>query len=256
MAAVSVRRRPKSSSSAKEHGCGVYFYPYILELYRRRQITFRGALLLAAVDYHINSWKGERMKLMYATPESVLDDDEKPCTEVVASTRKIRELLQCDDPKTVRATIENLASVRPVVFKAVKIKRGTWKMKTRPNRGAGATDGVYAKPLILDLWRSGRLGGKHGWGVLMLAGIDAFERNGKRCFVTNRTISRWCGVSTRKAKSMVRYFKSIGVLEATYVRKGNRTRRYLHVAVDSKPPIYLYNDEGEVFFADDDIGLL
>ncbi len=245
------RSSPRCSPSAEEHGCGVYFYPYVLDLFRTRQITFRGALLIAAVDYHINSWRNERMRSMFPAFAPVSGKG-KVETEVVATTGRIRELLQCDDSKTVRSTIEKLKSINPPVFRAVHIKRGTWKMKTQANQGFASPDGIYVNPTILDLWRSGRLEGNNGWGMLLLAKVDAFERNGKKCFVTNRTIGKWCGVGVMAAEAMVRHLKKMDVLDAVYVKRGRRTRRFLSV-VDGKPKLFLINDEGDLEFSDEDV---
>ena len=81
--------------------------------------------------------------------------------------------------------------------------------------------------------------GNDGWGLLVLAGVDSFTRQGKQCYVSNRTIGEWCGVGVEAAKGMVSRLREMELLTSIVMQRGRRAKRYLHVPTDFSPPIYL-----------------
>jgi len=236
-----------TNTNSKVH-CGVYFYPYVLDLFRRREVTFRGALLLAVVDHTINPWRQQRRFDIWERRGLALGEMiEQPAADVTCAfttTSNLCRVLQCSD-ETARQTIKELCAVRPCVFQARRTKQ-RWQVRTRTRQETQTENYVFVPAKILDLWLEGRLGGKRGWSVLMLGIIDGFKRSGKKCYMSNSVLGKRCGVGERAARDMVYYLLREKLLNATYTTTKNVTTRYLEVPNEFSPKLK------ELIVGDDD----
>lgn len=200
----------------------LYIYPYALDLFKRREITFRGALLLAFVDHHVNSWITQRSEFGFCFPEYA-DVREN---EVTCSLGLIKWLLQCTDD-TACTTMRSVALISPAVLK-VRRNGWSWSLKTKPNRGKDFK-GILIRSDVLDLWLSGFMGKGYGQDMLILAKVQSFQEDEKECFMSNRTIGEDIGTGEQAAMLAVKRLVKLKLLEARYETEDRRTIRYLTV---------------------------
>jgi hypothetical protein len=226
-------KRPPRSSNGKKRHAGVYFYPYALELFRERRITFRGALLLAVLDHYVNPFGDRRRRELLQRDPLSLDENldcmpkAEPVERFDTTTGKLRELLRCNS-MTVRNTINRLTSLRPRVLWAESVNR-RWEMSTVPDRETPKDDFAYVPPRVFSLWLDGRLDSVPGWSMLLMAIVDSFARKYGTCYASNAWLGRQCGVKKDAAKDMVSRLVGEKMIKATCKTRGRRIIRYLAV---------------------------
>jgi hypothetical protein len=192
----------------------LWFHAYALDLFRRGDITFRGAILLSMIDHHVNPWVKRHGR-------------DPTAGERFVETRigDLKHLLQCTDD-TVYSTIRATASVRPAVLKYKRVGH-TWLMKTIPDR-ENEDGSIHVKSDILDLWLSGMLGGC-GHSMLILAKVLNLQEDDLRCFVSNKTFGKLIGTKEHYAKKLIGKLVRLKLLDASHEFSRGRTIRYLTV---------------------------
>lgn len=197
----------------EERGLSLWFHPYALDLFRRGDITFRGAILLSMVDHHVNPWAKRHGRDPMAGEQFV-----------ETQIGSLKHLLQCTDD-TVYSTIRATAAVRPAVLKYRRIGY-TWHMKTIPNR-SNDSGAILVKAEILDLWLSGVL--ECGKAMLILAKVLNLQEDELRCFVSNKTFGELLGTSGDYAKKLIGKLIRLKLLDVTHEFSKGRTIRYLTI---------------------------